>query len=199
MPAEKEQTDKFLKYIDEEPKIDKVIPNLRGDQAKISWLNEAMNKVNNPQEGLDSKPVNEKLKEFVFDSSKAEEVFRDLSEDTKDWNELKRHELLILNNSQRRAILSALHSQDLALLQGPPGTGKTTVIAEMIWQMVRTNQEQKVLLTSETNLAVDNALEKLEENDVDMIVTDIKLLFVQVESQHFQQQVELKLEVVFPL
>lgn len=162
---EKKQTDKFLKYIDEEPKIDKVIPNLRGDQAKISWLNEAMNKVNNPHEGLDSKPVNERLKEFVFDSSKAEEVFRDLSEDTEDWNELKRHELLILNNSQRRAILSALHSTDLALLQGPPGTGKTTVIAEMIWQMVRTNQEQKVLLTSETNLAVDNALEKLLNKD----------------------------------
>jgi len=162
---EKKQTDKFLKYIDEEPRIDKVIPNLRGDQAKISWLNEAMNKVNNPQEGLDSKPVNERLKEFVFDSSKAEDVFRDLSEDTEDWNELKRHELLILNNSQRRAILSALHTTDLALLQGPPGTGKTTVIAEMIWQMVRTNQEQKVLLTSETNLAVDNALEKLLNKD----------------------------------
>jgi hypothetical protein len=162
---EKKQTDKFLEFVDEEPQIDNIIPNLRGDQAKISWLNEAMNKVNNPQEGLDSKPVNEKLKDFVFDSSKAEEVFRDLSEDTEDWNELKRHELLILNNSQRRAILSALHSTDLALLQGPPGTGKTTVIAEMIWQMVRTNQEQKVLLTSETNLAVDNAIEKLLNRD----------------------------------
>lgn len=158
---EKKQTDNFLKFIDKEPRVNTVIPNLRGDQAKITWLSEAMNKVINPQEGLDSKPVNEKLKEFVFDSSKATEVFRDLSEDTEDWNELKRHELLTLNNSQRRAILSALHATDLALLQGPPGTGKTTVIAEMIWQMIRTNQQQRILLTSETNLAVDNALEKL--------------------------------------
>lgn len=162
---EKKQTDNFLKFIDEEPRVNTVIPNLRGDQAKISWLSEAMNKVNNPQEGLDTKPVNEKLKEFVFDSSKATEVFRDLSVGTEDWNELKRHELLTLNNSQRRAILSSLHSTDLALLQGPPGTGKTTVIAEMIWQMIRTNQEQKILLTSETNLAVDNALEKLLNKD----------------------------------
>jgi KaiC/GvpD/RAD55 family RecA-like ATPase len=46
-------------------------------------------------------------------------------------------------------------------LQGPPGTGKTTVIAELIWQHIRKNQTQKLLLTSETNLAVDNALEKL--------------------------------------
>lgn len=158
---DKRQTDKFFKFIEEEPKIRFVTPNLRGDQAKISWLNEAMNKITNPKEGLDLKPVNEKIKDFIFDSSKAEEIYKNLSKDEEEWNELKRHELLILNDSQRKAVLSALNCTDLALLQGPPGTGKTTVIAEMIWQMVRVNQEQKILLTSETNLAVDNALEKL--------------------------------------
>ncbi|MEP0213385.1 MAG: AAA domain-containing protein, partial [Cellulophaga sp.] len=158
---DKRQTDKFFKFIEEEPKIKLVTPNLRGDQAKISWLNEAMNKITNPKEGLDLKPVNEKIKDFIFDSSKAEEIYKNLSKDEEEWNELKRHELLILNDSQRKAVLSALNCTDLALLQGPPGTGKTTVIAEMIWQMVRVNQEQKILLTSETNLAVDNALEKL--------------------------------------
>jgi superfamily I DNA and/or RNA helicase len=158
---DKRQTDKFFKFIEDEPKINFVIPNLRGDQAKISWLNEAMNKITNPKEGLDLKPVNEKIKDFIFDSSKAEEIYKNLSKDEEEWNELKRHELLILNDSQRKAVLSALNCTDLALLQGPPGTGKTTVIAEMIWQMVRVNQEQKILLTSETNLAVDNALEKL--------------------------------------
>ena len=158
---DKRQTDKFFKFIEEEPKIKFVTPNLRGDQAKISWLNEAMNKITNPKEGLDLKPVNEKIKDFIFDSSKAEEIYKNLSKDEEEWNELKRYELLILNDSQRKAVLSALNCTDLALLQGPPGTGKTTVIAEMIWQMVRVNQEQKILLTSETNLAVDNALEKL--------------------------------------
>ncbi|WP_336071002.1 AAA domain-containing protein [Mesoflavibacter sp. CH_XMU1404-2] len=158
---DKRQTDKFFKFIEEEPKIKFVTPNLRGDQAKISWLNEAMNKITNPKEGLDLKPVNVKIKDFIFDSSKAEEIYRNLSKGEEEWNELKRHELLTLNDSQRKAVLSALNCTDLALLQGPPGTGKTTVIAEMIWQMVRVNQEQKILLTSETNLAVDNALEKL--------------------------------------
>ena len=47
------QTNKFLKYIEDEPKINLVTPNLRGDQAKISWLNEAMTKITNPKEGLD--------------------------------------------------------------------------------------------------------------------------------------------------
>jgi hypothetical protein len=166
---EKKQTNKFLEFIEEEPFIDIVLPNLRGDQAKISWLSEAMEKINNPINGIDSKPVNDKLKDFVFDSSKAEEVFRDLSIDTEDWNELKRHERLILNDSQRRSILSALYSRDLALLQGPPGTGKTTVIAEIIWHMVRTDQSQKILLTSETNLAVDNALERLLDNNHSLV------------------------------
>ena len=141
--------------------VNYVIPNLRGDQAKISWLYKAMEKINNPKNVLDGKPVNDKLSEVVFDSSKAEDVYRDISEDSEDGNALVKHELLQLNNFQRRAVLSAIHSPTLALLQGPPGTGKTTVIAEMIWQMIRINQKQKILLTSETNLAVDNALEKL--------------------------------------
>lgn len=158
---DKKQTDKFFKFIEEEPKVKFVKPNLRGDQAKISWLKEAMNKITNPRDILDLKPVNSKIKDFIFDSSKAEEIYKNLSEDEEEWNELKRHELLILNDSQRKAVLAALNCSDLALLQGPPGTGKTTVIAEMIWQMIRVKQEQKILLTSETNLAVDNALEKL--------------------------------------
>ena len=153
--------DKLLDYLEDKPILKFVKPNLHGDQAKLSWLNEAMNKVNNPIDKLDKKPVNGKLQDFIFDSSKAEEVFRDLSEESEDWKDLERHELLILNKSQRRAVLSSLHSKDLALLQGPPGTGKTTVIAEMIWQMIRVNQNQKILLTSETNLAVDNAIEKM--------------------------------------
>ena len=50
----------------------------------------------------------------------------------------------------------------MALIQGPPGTGKTTVIAEIIWQTLLRNPEAKILITSQTNLAVDNALERLK-------------------------------------
>lgn len=159
------QTDKFIEFIESRPVIKNVIPNLRGEQAKISWLSEAMEKLNNPNGPLDSKPVNERLEDFVFDSSKASPIYSDITKGSEYWNELKSHELLPLNDSQREAVLSSIFSSDLALLQGPPGTGKTTVIAEMIWQMIRRNQDQRVLLTSETNLAVDNALEKLLNKD----------------------------------
>ncbi len=45
------------------------------------------------------------------------------------------------------------------LIHGPPGTGKTTVITEIVRHFV--SKGQKVLVTSHTNVAVDNVLENL--------------------------------------
>ena len=51
---------------------------------------------------------------------------------------------------------------DLCLIQGPPGTGKTTVIAEAIYQLV--SEGKRVLLASQSNDAIDNALERLAQS-----------------------------------
>lgn len=158
---EKAAAKKLLEYTDEKLPIPSVEPNLKGDQAKIGWLVQAMGKLSNPTEKPNGKPVNEKLGQFIFDSSKAEEIFKDISKDSEEWQRVRSNEMLKLNDSQREAVVAALNARDLCLLQGPPGTGKTTVIAELIWQFISQNQNQKILLTSETNLAVDNAIEKL--------------------------------------
>jgi len=158
---EKAAAKKLLEYTDEKLPIPTVEPNLKGDQAKISWLVQAMTKISNPSDKPNGKPVNEKLGQFIFDSSKAEEIFKDISKDSEEWQRVRSNEMLKLNDSQREAVVAALNARDLCLLQGPPGTGKTTVIAELIWQFISQNQNQKILLTSETNLAVDNAIEKL--------------------------------------
>lgn len=63
------------------------------------------------------------------------------------------------NENQRAAVLKMLAAPDLCLIQGPPGTGKTTVIAEAIYQFVR--RGDRVLVASQSNDAVDNALERL--------------------------------------
>ena len=63
------------------------------------------------------------------------------------------------NANQREAIEKMLRTKDLFLLQGPPGTGKTTVIAEAIFQFAQ--RGERVLLSSQSNDAVDNALERL--------------------------------------
>lgn len=72
------------------------------------------------------------------------------------WSEWGRAHL---NNSQKEIVKKALQSPDVFLCQGPPGTGKTTVIAEIVYQL--TSQGKRVLIASQTNLAVNNALSKL--------------------------------------
>ena len=75
--------------------------------------------------------------------------------------ELIHEPLAPLNEQQELAVRGALNAPDVFLIQGPPGTGKTTVIAEIINQA--TEDGKKVLLTSQSNLAVDNALARLSK------------------------------------
>lgn len=65
------------------------------------------------------------------------------------------------NENQKKAVCKMLQAPDLCLIQGPPGTGKTTVIAEAIYQFVTTGN--RVLIASQSNDAVDNALERLAD------------------------------------
>jgi len=65
-----------------------------------------------------------------------------------------------LNESQRQAVLLALSRNRLTLIQGPPGTGKTTVIVELIRQLLHQNPQIKVLIVSQQNAAVDNAISR---------------------------------------
>ena len=65
-----------------------------------------------------------------------------------------------LNAEQEWAVRSALAAPEVYLIQGPPGTGKTTVIAELTNQV--TKKGGRVLIASQTNLAVDNALSRLK-------------------------------------
>lgn len=153
----------FLKFIDKRPEIREISANLAGDHAKAKWLKDAMHKLsdNNSSNEPNSKPVNDKIKEFIFDSSKATPTsryeFNDI-EKCEEYIKFDRTSILSLNDSQKKSVLRALNANDLCMLQGPPGTGKTTVIAELIWQHIRTLQNSRILLTSETNLAVDNAM-----------------------------------------
>ena len=68
-----------------------------------------------------------------------------------------------LNQSQRQAVLTALGSDDVALVHGPPGTGKTTTLIEIIRQHV--HRDKRILATADSNVAVDNMLEKLTKYD----------------------------------
>ena len=67
------------------------------------------------------------------------------------------------NKPQNRAVglLSKLSAGEAVFIQGPPGTGKTTVIVEAVKRRLAANPDERILVTSHSNLAVDNALERL--------------------------------------
>lgn len=84
-----------------------------------------------------------------------------LEDDYTNFNVYNKH--LQNDEAQRDAVLESLHQKPIYLIQGPPGTGKTTVIVEIIRQILKKHNEAKILITSQSNLAVDNVLEKLHQ------------------------------------
>ena len=66
-----------------------------------------------------------------------------------------------LSDDKKLAVRKAISSNELFLIQGPPGTGKTSVIAEIILQILKKDPESRILLTSQSNVAVDHALTQI--------------------------------------
>lgn len=67
-----------------------------------------------------------------------------------------------LNDSQRMAVNMALSGQCFTLIQGPPGTGKTSVITEICSQILLRESDARILVCSETHVAVNNIFHNLE-------------------------------------
>lgn len=72
-----------------------------------------------------------------------------------------------LDEDKMNAVRGALGCQDFYLLEGPPGTGKTSFIAELIAQELSRNPRARILLASQTHVALDNALERLHDLRLD--------------------------------
>ncbi|KWT63867.1 hypothetical protein ADL21_00465 [Streptomyces albus subsp. albus] len=75
-----------------------------------------------------------------------------------------------LDTSKRDVVAHALGTQDLLLVEGPPGTGKTTVIAEIVEQILTQQPRARILIVSQTHIAIDNALKRIEDAGIDGIV-----------------------------
>lgn len=91
-----------------------------------------------------------------------------------------------LDEAKRFAVKRALSTEDILLVQGPPGTGKTTFITELILQTLKLQPNARILLTSQTHVALDNAVERLQKQNVTFRIVRIG----RVENDRISKRVE---------
>lgn len=168
--AGKEQA--IIEYLSQKS-IQFVVPILTGEIEKIARLKNTFMMATSGNNLL-----NDNLQNFIFDSALATptpDLQYILRRDGGPYLELCRHLINSrINESQKDAILKCIFAKDLAVIQGPPGSGKSTAIAELIWQLIRNglkqgNKRERILLTSETNLAVDNAISRIINSKTNLV------------------------------
>ena len=79
-----------------------------------------------------------------------------------------------LNESQKKAVRHTLGNNVLSLIQGPPGTGKTQVIAEICLQLLSRNPGLRILVCSETHVAVNNLLSRIAKFSKELRIIRIR-------------------------
>lgn len=89
-------------------------------------------------------------------------IFEDNYDDAAD-----RAEAAGFNDQQIDAVGKGVAAKYLACIQGPPGTGKTRVISLIAKLLVE--EGHRVLVTSHTHMAINNALNKIAEEQVPVV------------------------------
>jgi serine/threonine protein kinase len=120
-------------------------PHLGPDEAALNRQRQAVDDVQR------DKSARTDLRELLLDPGRNSEP---KAVSVSHWNRE-------LDDRKREAIETALGSPDIYVVQGPPGTGKTSFIAELVEQTLSADPEARVLIASQTNVAVDNALQRL--------------------------------------
>lgn len=112
---------------------------------------------------------NRDLIHFLFNPTDLQGKYLEQYELEKVFQTDKEGTKLSYSSNQTRAILNAIQREPLTVIQGPPGTGKTTVITEIVFQILDKNPDAKILITSQTNDAVDNVLDNLLEKEIPIV------------------------------
>jgi superfamily I DNA and/or RNA helicase len=77
------------------------------------------------------------------------------------------------DEEKREILTKALGVQDILTIEGPPGTGKTKLIAEIVVQWLKRNPRHRILLSSQTHIALDNVLERITETGLPLEIIRI--------------------------
>lgn len=91
-------------------------------------------------------------------------------------------DLLKQNPENYRLLGRVVAAEDLFLIQGPPGTGKTTLIVDLIGQLLKAKPYGRILVTSQSNKAVDVVLKRLAKRFPEV-------RYVRIASEYWQSDV----------
>ena len=104
-------------------------------------------------------------------------------------------DISLLNPSQKKAAQAAL-TQRLTLIHGPPGTGKTYIACEIVncvLKQISKAEGTSILVTAETNMAVDNLTRRLLQMDLLVVrVGDQGQISPDIRHVSLEQQIERK-------
>jgi len=177
---------KIPEWLDENKKVKLAnAENLIGYQLQEAWILEAQRNFkglyNIITEILKSslsdeskQELKESLERVIRNAESAIRIFRQKEKERVNPVDFKDKTSLSgkfkLDESQINVVRHILGLKDnqILIIVGPPGTGKTEVIAKSAYELVK--RGEKVLITSHTNIAVDNALEKLaDKEDIEIV------------------------------
>ena len=88
-----------------------------------------------------------------------------------------------LDENQKQAVVKSMtltSGSEFMLIQGPPGTGKTTTIVEIIKNILKDKKHSRILVTSQSNQALDNVLEK--------VCKEVKVLRIGNKEEKFSEE-----------
>lgn len=96
---------------------------------------------------------------------------------------------IALDEDQQLGVNKSRAAPDMATDQGPPGTGKTTMAAAFI--VLAALAGERTLISSQTNLAIDNILLRLPEDPAIRPIRIAKVERITPEAQRFSEDVAL--------
>ncbi len=128
-----------------------------GQKVKLESIDNSLRLINQGASGAASE-----LLEYIIGSKEMPTTQRRIVTET------KKKYIERLDDSQKQAFLMATDGSPVSLIKGPPGTGKTYVINAIV-QYITKELKEKVVISSQTHVAIDNVLDELMEN-YDLII-----------------------------
>lgn len=101
-----------------------------------------------------------------------------------------------IDRSKLISLEKALSADNMFILQGPPGTGKTTFISELVYQILNGNEkykgnpDAKILIASQSHVAVDHSLSKIKK-----LIPDIKMIRIGILDKLAESSREYTLDI----